>query len=173
MEALLLDASAVARNAGIELRSKGSRLWACCPLHGEKTPSMCFFPDGRYHCFGCGADGDAADLYSALHGVPLAEALKVCKGTARPAQKPKGRTPEELRERLIAWKYEKWSAACRELHEAKASMDILEKQNTRQQMEQSATFWEALDRMATANDTLNLLDGATMAQLLKMCAEDK
>lgn len=33
--------------------------WACCPFHGEKTPS--FHADdrrGRYHCFGCGVSGD-------------------------------------------------------------------------------------------------------------------
>ena len=33
--------------------------WACCPFHGEKTPS--FHAEnrkGRYHCFGCGASGD-------------------------------------------------------------------------------------------------------------------
>ena len=33
--------------------------WACCPFHGEKSPS--FHVDdrkGRYHCFGCKASGD-------------------------------------------------------------------------------------------------------------------
>jgi len=33
--------------------------WACCPFHGEKSPS--FHADdrrGRYHCFGCGVSGD-------------------------------------------------------------------------------------------------------------------
>src|SRR6185437_7055449 len=33
--------------------------WACCPFHGEKTPS--FHADDRkgiYHCFGCGKTGD-------------------------------------------------------------------------------------------------------------------
>src|SRR5688500_20206610 len=33
--------------------------WACCPFHGEKTPSFhCEDRKGRYHCFGCGASGD-------------------------------------------------------------------------------------------------------------------
>ncbi|HSO48590.1 MAG TPA: CHC2 zinc finger domain-containing protein, partial [Rhizobiaceae bacterium] len=33
--------------------------WACCPFHGEKSPS--FHAEnrkGRYHCFGCGVSGD-------------------------------------------------------------------------------------------------------------------
>jgi hypothetical protein len=33
--------------------------WACCPFHVEKTPSFhCDDRRGRYHCYGCGADGD-------------------------------------------------------------------------------------------------------------------
>jgi DNA primase len=33
--------------------------WACCPFHGEKTPSFhCEDKKGRYHCFGCGVSGD-------------------------------------------------------------------------------------------------------------------
>ena len=30
----------------------------CCPFHNEKTPSFYVYEDG-YHCFGCGAHGDA------------------------------------------------------------------------------------------------------------------
>ena len=29
---------------------------ACCPFHDDKNPSMKV--DQRFHCFGCGADGD-------------------------------------------------------------------------------------------------------------------
>lgn len=34
-------------------------LWACCPFHGENSPSF-HADDGRgtYHCFGCGVGGD-------------------------------------------------------------------------------------------------------------------
>ena len=37
--------------------------WACCPFHGEKSPS--FHADdrkGRYHCFGCKASGSVFDF---------------------------------------------------------------------------------------------------------------
>jgi len=28
-----------------------------CPFHNEKTPSFVLYPDGSYHCFGCGKNG--------------------------------------------------------------------------------------------------------------------
>lgn len=122
---------------------------------------MCFFPDGRFHCFGCGADGDAADLYSALHGVSLAEALRVCRGE-RYTPKTKVVSASDLRKKLDAWKGEKWASACKDLHEAEAAL-----------ADGNGDAWSAVEKLATAKDTLNLLESADMAQLLKMCAEDK
>lgn len=168
MDARSLDAAQVARDAGMELRQNGSRFWACCPIHGEKTASMCFYPDGRFHCFGCGADGDAADLYAALHGVPLAEALRVCRGENY-TPKPRGPSAADLRRKLDAWKGAKWAQACKELHAATA--DMIELERTPAQLAELDSFWEAADRLATAKDTLNLLESADMAQLLKLCAE--
>ena len=45
---------------------------ACCPFHNDKTPSMKL--DQRYHCFGCGADGDVIDFTAALYGLGKKEA---------------------------------------------------------------------------------------------------
>ena len=45
---------------------------ACCPFHHDKTPSMKL--DRRYHCFGCGADGDEIDFAAALYGLGKKEA---------------------------------------------------------------------------------------------------
>lgn len=70
----------VARNAGLDLRRHGGREWTCCPLHGEKTASLCFYPDGGWYCFGCHAGGDAVDLYSALHHVSAGEAARELTG---------------------------------------------------------------------------------------------
>lgn len=162
----MLNASDVAIQAGIVLKRKGARLWACCPLHGEKTPSMCFYPDGRYHCFGCGSDGDGADLYAALHGVPLAEALRIVKGE-RYEKRPKKPTAEMLRQELTEWRAARWAEACRELHEAQAVIDSLQARESSDNILTIPDFWAAVDRKATANDLLNLLDSATMAQLLK------
>jgi DNA primase len=44
----------------VQLKKAGREYKACCPFHGEKTPSFTVSPDkGFYHCFGCGAHGTA------------------------------------------------------------------------------------------------------------------
>ncbi len=44
--------------------------WACCPFHGEKSPSFhCEDKKGRYHCFGCGVSGDHFRFLSELDGL--------------------------------------------------------------------------------------------------------
>lgn len=46
--------------ARIKITKAGREYKACCPFHGEKTPSFTINDDkGFYHCFGCGAHGDA------------------------------------------------------------------------------------------------------------------
>ncbi len=51
-----------AEHYGIHVGRNGM---ACCPFHNDKTPSMKL--DRRYHCFGCGADGDVID-FARLYG---------------------------------------------------------------------------------------------------------
>src|SRR5262245_32676952 len=44
----------------VELKRSGSSYKGLCPFHDEKTPSfMIQKGDTHYHCFGCGAHGDA------------------------------------------------------------------------------------------------------------------
>ena len=58
-----------AEHYGIHIGRNGM---ACCPFHNDKTPSMKL--DRRYHCFGCGADGDVIDFAAALYGLGKKEA---------------------------------------------------------------------------------------------------
>ncbi len=51
--------------------------WACCPFHGEKSPS--FHADdrkGRYHCFGCKVSGDIFTFLVEKDGMPFPEAVE-------------------------------------------------------------------------------------------------
>ena len=55
------QAAAVAEVIGdyVTVKKKGANYWACCPFHGEKTPSFSISPStGIYKCFGCGKAGD-------------------------------------------------------------------------------------------------------------------
>lgn len=54
-----------------------------CPLHGDHNPSLVIYPDGHWHCFGCGRGGDALDLHSALHGLDLRQSMADLLGKAK------------------------------------------------------------------------------------------
>ncbi len=45
-----------------------------CPFHNDRTPSMKV--DNRFHCFGCGADGDVIDFVSRIFGISSLEAAQ-------------------------------------------------------------------------------------------------
>ncbi|MEN6565318.1 MAG: CHC2 zinc finger domain-containing protein [Veillonellales bacterium] len=65
---------------GIAFKRKGRRLWTCCPVHGEKTASLCLYTDGRLHCFGCGFHGDGLDLIAVVNGMTLGDTIKMVAG---------------------------------------------------------------------------------------------
>ena len=46
----------------------------CCPFHADRNPSMKV--DFRFHCFGCGADGDVIDFVAKLFQLSLRQAVK-------------------------------------------------------------------------------------------------
>ncbi|WP_368253762.1 LPD28 domain-containing protein [Blautia wexlerae] len=56
---------------GIKVRRNGM---ACCPFHDDKNPSMKV--DQRFHCFGCGADGDVIDFTAKLFNLSPKEAAE-------------------------------------------------------------------------------------------------
>lgn len=61
----------------IEVKPAGSNFKACCPFHNEKTPSFMINPDRqRYHCFGCGKDGDIFTFVQDHEGMEFVEALQ-------------------------------------------------------------------------------------------------
>jgi len=52
-------------------------MWACCPFHGEKSPSFhCEDRKGRYYCFGCKASGDHFRFLMELDGLSFPEAVE-------------------------------------------------------------------------------------------------
>ena len=57
-----VTAREAAEHYGIAVRRGGM---ACCPFHDDRHPSMKV--DTRFHCFGCGADGDVIDFTARLY----------------------------------------------------------------------------------------------------------
>lgn len=61
----------------IQLKKAGREFKACCPFHGEKTPSFTVSPDkGFYHCFGCGAHGTALGFLMEHDRLEFVEAVE-------------------------------------------------------------------------------------------------
>ncbi len=66
-----------------KLQRAGREWKACCPFHNEKTPSFTINDDkGFYHCFGCGAHGDAIRWMTDQQGLPFMDAVKELAQTA-------------------------------------------------------------------------------------------
>jgi DNA primase len=75
----LLDRIDLAELIGsrMTLKKAGASYKACCPFHDEKTPSFNVRPDkGFYHCFGCGAHGDAISFVREFDGLGFTEAVE-------------------------------------------------------------------------------------------------
>lgn len=61
----------------VKIQRAGREWKACCPFHNEKTPSFTINDDkGFYHCFGCGAHGDAIRWMTDQRGLPFMDAVK-------------------------------------------------------------------------------------------------
>ncbi|MDB5690411.1 MAG: primase [Sphingomonas bacterium] len=80
--------------------TRAGREWkACCPFHQEKTPSFTINDDkGFYHCFGCGAHGDAIRFLTEVKGLPFIDAVKEladAAGMDLPAPDPRARERDQ------------------------------------------------------------------------------
>lgn len=97
----------VLEGEGVELRQRGRRLWACCPLHTDKTPSFCVDPEKqKFKCFGCHAGGDVVDFIRFYKGLFFKEALSYLgiSGDSRPARP----NPQEARRQTLIKKFNVW-----------------------------------------------------------------
>jgi DNA primase len=81
----------------VQLRKAGTNYVGLCPFHNEKTPSFSVSPTKQfYHCFGCGAHGNAIGFLMAYASMGYVDAVKELAsqvGMQVPESRP--RTPEE------------------------------------------------------------------------------
>lgn len=115
-DALLMtirDRASIAAYAGRKLswdmrKSQPARgdYWACCPFHGEKTPSFHVLDQrGTFKCFGCGEAGDIFTLAQKLEGLSFPEAVERFAretGVSLPEKERADPAAEDRRKRLFA-----------------------------------------------------------------------
>ncbi len=79
----------------VRLQRRGREHVGLCPFHNEKTPSFTVSDDkGFFHCFGCGAHGDAVGFVMRSEGLSFPEAVEKLAGEAGlaiPASSPEER----------------------------------------------------------------------------------
>lgn len=84
-------------DARVRLKKQGKNYQACCPFHNEKTPSFTVNADKQfYHCFGCGAHGNAIDFlmnFDRLEFVETIEELATIHGLEIPYETGNATTP--------------------------------------------------------------------------------
>ncbi len=105
-------------NEKVGLKRSSSRWVGLCPFHAEKTPSFSVNPAlGVYHCFGCGASGDAISFLRETQGLTFIEAVERLApraGVELQAEDPEAAKARHRRaalveamERAVAWYHER------------------------------------------------------------------
>lgn len=177
-----ISAANVAQQAGIALQQRGGRQWACCPLHGERTPSLMFDAEGNWHCFGCGRGGDAVALYAALYGLPQLEAARALAQSNGVLESIQWITPADppakrLKDRVDAWYKKEWGRWCRVLHTANALIDSAciarDKANAEaKNYTLPSAFYNWVDARSAAENRLDMLMLASVRELVEMMLEE-
>jgi DNA primase len=86
----------------VNLKKAGANFKGLCPFHAEKTPSFMVNPTkGIFHCFGCGAGGDAFGFLMRQDRLSFPEAVRaLAKMTGVDLPEERGPRPDSAREAL-------------------------------------------------------------------------
>lgn len=149
-EARKIPSAEVARKAGVALKRRGGHEWGCCPFHQENTPSLCFYQDGGWYCFGCHRGGTSVDFFAQFYGVSPFEAAKELTGDnnlPRTVQHHEAPThKQEFLERPDEDGFT-WGELCAILHRSQA---VIESENA-----DTPRLWEALAARSEAEIRLD------------------
>ena len=168
--ARVISAREVAEREGLRLQRRGSRCWACCPLHDEKTASMAFYEDGGWHCFGCGACGsDGASFLAAVRSISQFEAARTLTGLNREECARAPKSGQRLRRLLEGNRIRKQVEMCDVIHDARAIIDdIQDRASNWDACWDNPLFVAALDARSAAEIEYEQLALASPEELLRM-----
>ncbi len=97
----------------VALKRHGREFMGLCPFHKEKSPSFTVNDEkGFYHCFGCGAHGDAIGFIKEIEGLNYKEAIERLAAEAGMAL-PQPTQEEQIKERVRSSTQEVCELACR------------------------------------------------------------
>ena len=151
--------------------ARSGRQWkGCCPFHGEKTPSFYVYEDGHYHCFGCGAHGDAIGFVMQSEGAGFMEAVERLAAEAGldvPKPTPEATAAEQRRLDIAAVLEAAQASYHRRLFlpEGRPALDYLRGRGlTEQTIQRFGLGWSGEGRGALAADLGR--DGVTQDQLV-------
>lgn len=153
----------------LPLKKGGANYFACCPFHGEKSPSFSVSPSKQfYHCFGCGAHGSALGFLMEHGGLSFVEAVKELAAQVGMQVPDDGkfaaRAPDDTHERL----FEAMSRAAQfyreQLKHSPPAIDYLKRRGVSGEI--AARFgigyapegWQSLDKVFTDYRAKHLLD---------------
>ena len=85
----------------VALKRKGRNYFGLCPFHNEKSPSFSVSETKQiFHCFGCGAGGDAIGFLKKIENIEFKEALEILADKAH-ISLPKLEASEEEQKAMI------------------------------------------------------------------------
>jgi DNA primase len=155
----------------VRLTRAGRELKGLCPFHNEKTPSFHVVEDkGFFHCFGCGAHGDAIGFVMRCENLGFMEAVERLAneaGMTVPRASPEAAAAAERAAGLSAIAEAAASAFVRRLHlpEGRPALDYLRKRGlTDETIRLFGLGWSGEGRGAIAADLRG--QGVTVEQLI-------
>jgi len=154
----------------VRLARSGRQWKGCCPFHGEKTPSFYVYDD-HFHCFGCGAHGDAIGFVMQSQGAGFMEAVEQLAAEAGldvPKPTPEAAEAERERHTLVSVLQAAEAAYIRRLHlpEGRVALDYLRSRGlTDETIERFGLGWSGEGRGALTADLTR--DGITPDQLVE------
>jgi DNA primase len=100
----------------VPLKKIGRDRWGLCPFHHEKSPSFSVYEGkdggGRYHCFGCGADGSAIAWLMKIEGKTFREAGGRSLDRRAVEQRDRERDAQRRRESVLGAYHDRWPDCC-------------------------------------------------------------